>query len=371
MKSIENIPAVLLLEDGTVFYGKAAGKIGTTAGEICFNTGMTGYQEIFTDPSYYAQIMVTTNAHIGNYGIQADEVESGSIKIAGLVCKNFTYNYSRKQATESIQDYYLNENIVAISDVDTRALVRHIRDKGAMNAIISSETTNLDELKEKLAGVPSMAGLELSSEVSTTEPYTYGNDDAPIRVAALDLGIKKNILRNFDDRGVLVKVFPARTTFEEMEEWQPDGYFISNGPGDPAAMDYAVETVKKIIAADKPLFGICLGHQLLALANGISTHKMHNGHRGINHPVKNILRNHCEVTSQNHGFGIDAEGVRNSDKVEIRSEEHTSELQSLMRISYAVFCLKKKKLNKRDNSTAIHVSTEKIKRSTKRSRQVI
>lgn len=261
--------------------------------------------------------MVTTNAHIGNYGIQADEVESGSIKIAGLVCKNFTYNYSRKQATESIQDYYLNENIVAISDVDTRALVRHIRDKGAMNAIISSETTNLDELKEKLAGVPSMAGLELSSEVSTTEPYTYGNDDAPIRVAALDLGIKKNILRNFDDRGVLVKVFPARTTFEEMEEWQPDGYFISNGPGDPAAMDYAVETVKKIIAADKPLFGICLGHQLLALANGISTHKMHNGHRGINHPVKNILRNHCEVTSQNHGFGIDAEGVRNSDKVEI------------------------------------------------------
>lgn len=300
-----------------MFHGKAAGKIGTTSGEICFNTGMTGYQEIFTDPSYYAQIMVTTNAHIGNYGIKTDETESESIKIAGLVCKNFTYNYSRKQASQSIQDYYLNENIVAISDVDTRALVRHIRDKGAMNAIISSETTDLEVLKEKLLQVPSMAGLELSSEVSTKEPYTYGKPDASVRVAALDLGIKKNILRNFDHRDVFVKVFPAKTSFEEMEKWQPDGYFISNGPGDPAAMPYAVETVQKAIEADKPLFGICLGHQLLALANGIGTYKMHNGHRGINHPVKNILRNHCEVTSQNHGFGIDPDGVRNSDKVEI------------------------------------------------------
>lgn len=317
MKSIEKIPAVLLLEDGTVFYGKSAGKIGTTTGEICFNTGMTGYQEIFTDPSYFAQIMVTTNAHIGNYGVHQDEAESESIKIAGLVCKNFTYNYSRKLAGQSIQDYYLGENIVAISDVDTRALVRHIRDKGAMNAIISSETTDLDVLKEKLAQVPSMDGLELSSQVSTKEPYFYGNPDAPLRVAALDLGIKKNILRNFDSREVYVKVFPAKTTFEEMEKWEPHGYFISNGPGDPSAMPYAVETVKKIIEKDKPLFGICLGHQLLALANGIGTYKMHNGHRGINHPVKNIIRNHCEVTSQNHGFGIDPKGVAESDKVEI------------------------------------------------------
>ena len=317
MKSIVHIPAVLLLEDGTVFYGKAAGKIGTTAGEVCFNTGMTGYQEIFTDPSYFAQIMVTTNAHIGNYGIQTDEVESESIKIAGLVCKNFTYNYSRKLASQSIQDYYLNENIVAISDVDTRALVRHIRDKGAMNAIISSETTDLKELKERLSQVPSMAGLELSSKVSTKEPYTYGDPEGTLRVAALDLGIKRNILRNFDNRDVFVKVFPAKTTFEEMEQWKPDGYFISNGPGDPAAMPYAVETVQKAVASDKPLFGICLGHQLLALANGIGTYKMHNGHRGINHPVKNIFRNQCEVTSQNHGFGIDPEGVRKSDKVEV------------------------------------------------------
>lgn len=311
------LPAVLLLADGTVFHGKAAGKIGTTTGEICFNTGMTGYQEIFTDPSYYAQIMVTTNAHIGNYGIHSDEVESGSIKIAGLVCKNFNIDYSRKQADKSIQDYFQEENIVGISDIDTRQLVRYIRDKGAMNAIISSEITDIDELKAKLAEVPSMEGLELSSIVSTKEPYTYGDENAPLKVAVLDLGIKKNILRNFEARGVFTKVFPAKTSFQEMEKFNPDGYFISNGPGDPSAMPYAVETVKEILKSEKPMFGICLGHQLLALANGIGTMKMFNGHRGINHPVKNIIKDQCEVTSQNHGFGVIPEQVKNSDKVEI------------------------------------------------------
>jgi carbamoyl-phosphate synthase small subunit len=311
------LPAVLLLEDGTVYYGKAAGKIGTTTGEICFNTGMTGYQEIFTDPSYFGQIMVTTNSHIGNYGIHEDEIESGNIKISGLVCKNFNIAYSRKQSGKSIQDYFQDENIVGISDVDTRSLVRHIRDKGAMNAIISSEISDLGELKKKLASVPSMDGLELSSQVSTKEAYNFGNENARHRVAVLDLGVKKNILRNFEDRGVFTKVFPAKTTFDEMEKWNPDGYFISNGPGDPSAMPYAVETVKAILAADKPLFGICLGHQLLALANGIRTMKMFNGHRGLNHPVKNIMTNHCEITSQNHGFGVIPEDVRNSAKVEI------------------------------------------------------
>lgn len=317
MTTIEKIPAVLLLADGTVFKGSAAGKIGTTSGEICFNTGMTGYQEIFTDPSYYAQIMVTTNAHIGNYGIHRDEIESGSIKIAGLVCKNFNVGYSRAQATESIQDYFLEENIVGISDIDTRELVQHIRDKGAMNGIISSEISDLEILKKKLKEVPSMEGLELSSIVSTKESYTIGHPEAPIKIAVLDLGVKKNILRCFAERNVFMKVFPAKTSFSEMEKWGPNGYFISNGPGDPASMPYAVETVKEILKVDKPLFGICLGHQILALANGISTYKMHNGHRGLNHPVKNIIINHCEVTSQNHGFGVNPEEVRNSDKVEI------------------------------------------------------
>lgn len=317
MSYLIKLPAILLLADGTVFYGKAAGKIGTTTGEICFNTGMTGYQEIFTDPSYFGQIMVTTNAHIGNYGIRKEEVESGHIQIAGLVCKNYNIAYSRKQADESIQDYFQEQNIVSISDIDTRQLVRHIRDKGAMNAIISSEITDIEELKKKLAEVPSMDGLELSSQVSTTETYSFGDENASKRVAVLDLGVKKNILRNFSERDVYAKVFPAKTTFKEMEAFNPDGYFISNGPGDPSAMPYAIHTVKEILASEKPMFGICLGHQLLALANDIPTKKMFNGHRGLNHPVKNVIKNHCEVTSQNHGFGVVPEAVRASDKVEI------------------------------------------------------
>ncbi|MGK6350918.1 glutamine-hydrolyzing carbamoyl-phosphate synthase small subunit [Parapedobacter sp. DT-150] len=317
MTNYSKLPAILLLEDGTVYHGKAAGKIGTTAGEICFNTGTTGYQEIFTDPSYFGQIMVTTNAHIGNYGIAGDESESNKIQIAGLVCKNYSVNYSRKMADSSIQSYFEEGNLIGISDIDTRSLVRHIRNKGAMNAIISSETLDVDVLKKQLDQVPSMAGLELSSKVTTETPYYYGNEDAPLRVAVLDLGIKKNILRNFDARKVYAKVFSAKTPFAEMEAWGADGYFISNGPGDPAAMDYAIHTVKEVLEADRPLFGICLGHQLLALANDIRTSKMFNGHRGINHPVKNIIANRCEITSQNHGFGVVAEDIERSDKVEI------------------------------------------------------
>ncbi|MDQ1149896.1 glutamine-hydrolyzing carbamoyl-phosphate synthase small subunit [Sphingobacterium zeae] len=317
MTNYSKLPAILVLEDGTVYHGKAAGKIGTTTGEICFNTGTTGYQEIFTDPSYFGQIMVTTNAHIGNYGIDEDDTESNHIQIAGLVCKNYNINYSRKMADESIQSYFEEGNLVGISDVDTRSLVRHIRDKGAMNAIISSETLDVEALKRQLAEVPSMDGLELSSKVTTTEPYFFGNENASLRVAVLDLGIKKNILRNFEARDVYTKVFPAKTTFEEMEQWNPDGYFISNGPGDPAPMDYAIETVKAILNANKPMFGICLGHQILALANGIRTSKLHNGHRGINHPVKNIIANRCEITSQNHGFGVVAEDIENSERVEV------------------------------------------------------
>ncbi|GHE48817.1 glutamine-hydrolyzing carbamoyl-phosphate synthase small subunit [Sphingobacterium griseoflavum] len=317
MTNYSKLPAILVLEDGTVYHGKAAGKIGTTTGEICYNTGTTGYQEIFTDPSYYGQIMVTTNAHIGNYGIDEDDTESEKIQIAGLVCKNYNINYSRQMADSSIQTYFEEQNLVGISDIDTRSLVRHIRDKGAMNAIISSENLDVEELKAQLAKVPSMEGLELSSVVSTKAPYFYGEESAPTRVAVLDLGIKKNILRNFDARQVYAKVFPAKTTFQEMEAWNPDGYFISNGPGDPAAIDYAIETIKEIVDAEKPMFGICLGHQMLALANGIRTQKMHNGHRGINHPVKNVISNRCEITSQNHGFSVVAEDIKNSDKVEI------------------------------------------------------
>lgn len=317
MISYTKLPAILLLKDGTVFKGKAAGKIGTTTGEICFNTGMTGYQEVFTDPSYFGQIMVTTHVHIGNYGIHQDEIESDHIQIAGLVCKSFNIGYSRKMASQSIQDYFQDEHIVGITDVDTRALVRHIRDKGAMNAIISSEELNVQQLAKRLDEVPSMDGLELSSQVSTKQAYYVGDQNANYRVAVLDLGVKKNILRNFEQRSVYAKVFPAKTNFLEMEKWKPHGYFISNGPGDPSAMPYAIETVKDILAAEKPLFGICLGHQLLALANGIGTMKMFNGHRGLNHPVKNVIIDHCEVTSQNHGFGVIPDEVKRAKHIEV------------------------------------------------------
>jgi carbamoyl-phosphate synthase small subunit len=302
--------AILLLADGTVFRGKAAGKQGTAIGELCFTTGMTGYQEVFTDPSYTGQLLVTTNAHIGNYGIKRDESESESVKIAGLVCKNFTTAYNRPLAGEDIQSYFEDEAVVGISDVDTRAIVRHIRSKGAMNAIISSELLDEALLAAKLSEAPDMAGLELASTVSTAKPYTMGYPQARFRLAVLDFGTKSNILRNFVRRDCFLKVFPAKTTFEELAAFEPHGYFLSNGPGDPASMGYAVETVKKILEAGKPLFGICLGHQLLALALGIPTYKMHHGHRGINHPVKNVITGHCEITSQNHGFGVDPEAIR-------------------------------------------------------------
>lgn len=310
--------AFILLADGTIFHGKVVGENeGTAYGEVCFNTGMTGYQEIFTDPSYFGQLMVTTNAHIGNYGTNKNEVESDSVKIAGLICKNFSYNYSRDDADASLEEFLAKNNLLAISDVDTRALVNYIRDNGAMNAVISTEVDNLNELKKKLAEFPSMEGLELASKVSTKEPYFYGDENATNKIAALDIGIKKNILRNLAQRDAYIKVFPYDTTFDEMKTWNPDAYFISNGPGDPEPLTQAIATAKDIIASDAPLFGICLGHQVIALANGVSTYKMHNGHRGINHPIINLLTGKGEITSQNHGFAIHREETEANPNLEI------------------------------------------------------
>lgn len=317
ISSLEKKPAVLVLADGTVYNGFAIGKIGTTTGEICFNTGMTGYQEVFTDPSYYGQILVETNVHIGNYGILDSEVESGSIKIAGLVCKSFNQYFSRKGAQESVQDYFLKQGIVGISDIDTRALVRHIRNKGAMNAIISSDILNIESLKKELSKVPSMDGLELSSKVSTREVFEMKGENSKYRVALLDLGVKLNIARCLADRNCLVKIFPMNTSFEEMEAWKPNGYMISNGPGDPAALPNVIDTVKRCIQSGTPVFGICLGHQIISLASGLKTYKMHNGHRGLNHPVKNLITGKSEITSQNHGFAVKAEDVEKNPDVEI------------------------------------------------------
>ena len=309
--------AILLLSDGTIFYGKSVSGEGTAFGEVCFNTGMTGYQEIYTDPSYFGQLMIMTNPHIGNYGVVNDESESDSVKISGLICKNFSYNYSRELADSSLEEFLNKNDLFAISDIDTRALVSYIRDNGAMNAVITTDVDDIDSLSKKLKKVPSMEGLELASKVSTKSAYFYGNESSKYKVAALDLGIKKNILRNLAKRDVYVKVFPFNSSFEEMKKWNPDGYFLSNGPGDPEPLKSAQEVAKKIIEQNLPLFGICLGHQIIALANGISTYKMHNGHRGINHPVKNLVTGKGEITSQNHGFAINKEQSLANENVEI------------------------------------------------------
>ncbi|MEO1012945.1 MAG: glutamine-hydrolyzing carbamoyl-phosphate synthase small subunit [Bacteroidota bacterium] len=318
MKYTSRKKAILLLADGTIFHGKVVGdKEGTAYGEVCFNTGMTGYQEIFTDPSYFGQLMVMTNAHIGNYGAHEDEIESCTVKIAGLICKNFSYDYSRPDANMSLKEFLDKSNLFAISDVDTRALVSYIRDNGAMNAVISTDIDNVEGLKRKLAEVPSMKGLELASKVSTKEPFYFGDEKAAHRIAALDIGIKNNILRNLAKRDAYIKVFPYNTSFQEMRAWDPDAYFVSNGPGDPEPLSEAIATAREIIKTGKPLFGICLGHQVIALANGVSTYKMHNGHRGINHPVLNLLTGKGEITSQNHGFAINREEAEANPDLEI------------------------------------------------------
>ena len=321
MREQEVVPAVLLLDDGTFYKGNAAGVIGTTTGEIAFNTGMTGYQEIFTDPSYYGQILVMATSHIGNYGVHKEDVESDSLKISGLVTKKFSQIHSRSGAESSLQDYLQRDDLVGISDIDTRALVRHIREKGAMNAIISSETEDIDELKRRLSQVPSMDGLELSSKVTCTEAFDVVPDgEANYRVAVLDLGVKKNIVRCLVDRGCSVRVFPLTSTLQEIMKFAPEGIMFSNGPGDPSAMRNTVALVRELIETGIPCFGICLGHQIIALSQGLKTEKMFNGHRGVNHPVKNLLTGKCEITSQNHGFVVSRDSLKGNVDIEITHE---------------------------------------------------
>jgi len=314
---------VVLLADGTIFYGRSSGIEGTSYGEICFNTGVTGYQEIFTDPSYFGQIMVTTTSHIGNYGIKLSESQSEKIYISGLICKSFSSVNSRSNS-QSLKAWFEKNHIVTLCDVDTRALVRYIRDNGAMNAAITTDIEKLDDIKNKLKNFPIMDGLELASKVSTTEPYEYGSSDSKIRLAVIDLGIKKNILNNFSRRGIFVKVFPYNTELKEMMKFNPNGFFLSNGPGDPKPLKVVIHTTKKILNENLPLFGICLGHQVIALANGIKTYKMFNGHRGINHPVLNLKTGKGEITSQNHGFAVDFKTASSNNSVAI-SHKHLND----------------------------------------------
>lgn len=310
-------PAVLLLADGTAFTGNSCGIVGTATGEIAFNTAMSGYQEVFTDPSYYGQILVMAASHIGNYGVHNKDVESDHCKVAGLVIKKFSDVASRVGGNGTLQDYLVRDRITGICDIDTRSLVRHIRQVGAMNCIISSEDLNIDSLKEKLKMVPSMNGLELSSHVACTKSYDYGSDFARHKIAVLDFGVKRSILRCLEDRDCKMRVFPLSTSMDEILAYEPEGIMYSNGPGDPSAMQESIELIAKLIHTGIPGFGICLGHQLIGLSQGLITEKMFNGHRGINHPVKNLITGKCEITSQNHGFVISHESVQNNAEIEI------------------------------------------------------
>lgn len=316
LRKTEQQPAWLLLEDGTLLTGRSFGAPGTQGGELCFNTGMTGYQEVFTDPSYTGQILIMNNAYIGNYGVRQSDVESDQVRIRGLVCRNISERYSRMQADNSLEEYLTGRGIVALQQVDTRALVQHIRSKGAMNAILSTEMSEVHQLRAALEKVPQMAGLDLSEEASTHVTYSLGAETAANRIAVLDFGVKRSMLDLLAAHDAFVQVFPARTNMDTLLAFRPNGVFISNGPGDPASMDYAAETIRQLIATGTPLFGVCLGHQLLARANNIPTFKMHHGHRGLNHPVKNLVTGLSEITTQNHGFGVDAAAVAASEDVE-------------------------------------------------------
>ena len=295
--------AILLLNDGKKFEGKQLGHLGETIGEVCFNTGMTGYQEILTDPSYCSQIVTMTSPHIGNYGINKEDVESNKIQVSGFVIKEESIVPSNWRSTSSLDEYLKKNKIVGIQDIDTRSLTRHIRDQGAMNGIISSVDNDLVNLSNKLKKAPSMNGLDLAKTVSTKKLYKW-SQTGQFKVAAIDYGIKHNILNILKDNNCEVTVFPAQTSAKEILDFNPDGIFLSNGPGDPSAVTYGIEMVKSLLGS-KPIFGICLGHQILSLALGAKTFKLKFGHRGINHPVKNLETKVVEITSQNHGFAVD------------------------------------------------------------------
>ena len=306
---MKNKKAKLILENGTVFNGIAMGHIGETIGEICFNTGMTGYQEILTDPSYCGQIINMTYPHIGNYGINLEDVESEKIHASGFIVKECTDIPSNYRSTQPLNQYLEENLITGIQEIDTRMITRIIRDQGAMNAIISSDNLDEKELIKKLKLFPSMEGLDLAKKVSTKSRYTWNkNVIKKYKIAVLDFGIKYNILRLLDSLDCECEIFPANTKKSEILKYNPDGIFLSNGPGDPQAVDYAIQTVKSLIGK-KPIFGICLGHQILSLALGAKTFKLKFGHRGTNHPVKNISNNEIEITSQNHGFAVIPESL--------------------------------------------------------------
>jgi len=305
----------LVLENGTVFSGVSFGAEGETIGEVCFNTGMTGYQEILTDPSYCGQLITMTYPHIGNYGVDPEDVESNKVQAAGFIVREENVVPSNFRSTQSLGDYLKDQKVVGIQGIDTRMLTRIIRDEGAMNGIISSVDLDENSLLKKVKATPSMTGMDLAKVVTTPNSYDWRMEKeerrkevARFKIGAIDFGIKHNILRLLESHGCEVTVFPATATATEILRINPDGIFLSNGPGDPAAVTYGIETVKSLLGK-KPIFGICLGHQILALALGADTYNLKFGHRGCNHPVKNLETGKVEITSQNHGFAVDPETI--------------------------------------------------------------
>lgn len=321
-------PAILALADGTVFIGNSIGATGTTVGEVVFNTAITGYQEILTDPSYCQQIVTLTYPHIGNYGVNAEDVEADKVHAAGLIIKDLPLLASNFRQSETLSQYLVRENTVAIANIDTRKLTRLLRSKGAQNGAIVGLAAGqavtqalIDEAVAKAKAAPNMAGLDLAKVVTTAQRYEwtqtewklgsgYGELTAPqFHVVAYDFGVKKNILRMLAERGCKVTVVPAKTPAADVLALSPDGVFLSNGPGDPAPCDYAIEAARTLMDSGVPTFGICLGHQIMALASGAKTFKMANSHHGANHPVKDLDTGRVSITSQNHGFAVDMDSL--------------------------------------------------------------
>ena len=318
-----NRAAVLVLQDGTIFEGSSFGAIGKTIGEVCFNTSITGYQEVLTDPSYSKQIVTMTAPHIGNYGINSEDVESSKVQVSGFIIKEESILASSWRSQITINDYLKNEKIVGIKDIDTRSLTIHIRNYGAMNGVICSEGNDINSLKQEVNKHPSMTGMDLAKVVSTKHIYQFSKKGKN-KVAVLDFGVKNNILNILKNLGCIINVFPAATKAKDILETNPDGIFLSNGPGDPTAVRYAINTIKEILG-QKPIFGICLGHQLLALALGAKTFKLKFGHRGVNHPVKNLITKKIEITSQNHGFAVDSKSLKDDiEETHINLNDYTN-----------------------------------------------
>jgi carbamoyl-phosphate synthase small subunit len=314
----QTLPAMLVLADGTVFRGISIGAPGVTVGEVVFNTSMTGYQEILTDPSYTRQIVTLTYPHVGNTGVNSEDVESAQVYASGLIIRDLPLTVSNWRCEQTLADYLVVNNVVAIADIDTRKLTRLLREKGAQAGCIIAGDVDEAQALELARGFPGLSGMDLAKVVSCQQPYSFDEGEwtldkgyarpsaTQFHVVAFDYGVKRNILRMLVTRGCKVTVLPAQASADEVLALKPDGVFLSNGPGDPAACDYAIRTIKTLVATGTPVFGICLGHQLLALASGAKTLKMKFGHHGANHPVQDIDSKHVFITSQNHGFAVDA-----------------------------------------------------------------